>query len=58
MDTNKWKSIIVTRDTYEEVVEVAKMEGRTISGQLRLVFSQWKGDRRIEAESFENDRFG
>ena len=54
MDTNKWKSILVPRDTYEEVVEVAKLEGRTISGQLRLVFSQWKEDRRIEAESLED----
>ena len=57
MDTTKWKSILVPRDTYEEVVEVAKMEGRTISGQLRLVFSQWKEDRRIEAESLQ-DGFG
>lgn len=54
MDTTKWKSILVPRDTYEEVVEVAKMEGRTISGQLRIVFSQWKEDRRIEAESLED----
>ena len=54
MDTNKWKSILVPRDTYEEAVEVAKMEGRTISGQLRIVFSQWKEDRRIEAESLED----
>jgi len=54
VDTNKWKSILVPRDTYEEVVEVAKMEGRTISGQLRIVFSQWKEDRRIEAESLED----
>jgi len=54
VDTNKWKSILVPRDTYEEVVEVAKMEGRTISGQLRLVFTQWKEDRLIEAESLED----
>jgi hypothetical protein len=54
VDTTKWKSILVPRETYEEVVEVAKMEGRTISGQLRIVFSQWKEDRRIEAESLED----
>ena len=57
MDTTKWKSILVPRDTYEEVVEVAKMEGRTISGQLRLVFSQWKEDRLLEAKSLQNDEF-
>tara|TARA_R110002126_G_C10277392_1_gene484718 strand:+ start:315 stop:461 length:147 start_codon:yes stop_codon:yes gene_type:complete len=45
MDTEKWKSILVPRDTYEEIKEVAKAEGRTISGQLRLTWQQWKNER-------------
>jgi|TARA_R100000687_G_scaffold74803_1_gene65941 hypothetical protein len=41
MDTRKWKSILVPREVYEEVVKIAHAEGRTISGQLRVIFSQW-----------------
>jgi hypothetical protein len=41
MDTKKWKSILVPREVYEEVVKIAHSEGRTISGQLRVIFSQW-----------------
>ncbi len=41
MDTKKWKSILVPREVYEEVVKIAHAEGRTISGQLRVIFSQW-----------------
>jgi|TARA_R100001163_G_scaffold54372_1_gene41722 hypothetical protein len=46
MDTEKWKSILVPRDTYEEIKKVAKAEGRTISGQLRLTWQQWKDGNR------------
>ena len=38
MDTTRWKSILVPRDMYEEVKFMAKDEGRTISGQLRMIF--------------------
>lgn len=43
MDTNRWKSILVPRWMYEEVVAIAHIEGRTISGQLRFMFEEWKG---------------
>ena len=42
MDTKKWKSILVPRYLYDEIVAISHIEGRTISGQLRLVFSSWK----------------
>ena len=42
MDTKRWKSIIVPRDVYDEVVAVAYIEGRTIGGQLRMTFDYWK----------------
>jgi hypothetical protein len=42
MDTSKWKSVLVPRDTYDEIVAVAFIEGRTISGQLRMMFDYWK----------------
>ena len=29
-------------ETYEEVVVIARVEGRTISGQLRYIIEQWK----------------
>ena len=53
MDTEKWKSILVPRETYEEVREVAKMEGRTISGQLRLTWNEWKNDRIKEGQQLD-----
>jgi len=40
MDTTRWKSILVPREVYEEIKELSKKEGRTIGGQLRLVF-EW-----------------
>tara|TARA_R110002167_G_scaffold59270_7_gene167856 strand:- start:4371 stop:4544 length:174 start_codon:yes stop_codon:yes gene_type:complete len=41
MDTRKWKSILVPREVYEEIVKISNAENRTISGQLRTIFSQW-----------------
>jgi len=49
MDTTRWKSILVPREVYEEIKELSKIEGRTIGGQLRLVFDWYKeneGDKR------------
>jgi len=45
MDTDRWKSILVPRDMYEEVKEMSKDEGRTISGQLRMIFQEFKEQR-------------
>jgi hypothetical protein len=42
VDTEKWKSILVHRSMYLEIVDIAKREGRTISGQLRVIFDEWK----------------
>ena len=42
MDTTKWKSVLVQRDIYEEILTIARVEGRTISGLLRVVFDTWK----------------
>jgi inorganic pyrophosphatase len=42
MDTTRWKSILVPREVYEEIKELSKAEGRTIGGQLRLVFEWYK----------------
>ncbi len=38
MDLTKWKTIAVQRHMYEELKKLAEEEGRTISGQLRLIF--------------------
>ena len=53
MDTEKWKSILVPRETYEEVRAVAKMEGRTISGPLRLTWNEWKNERIREGNQLD-----
>ena len=42
MDTTRWKSILVPREVYEEIKEMSKHEGRTIGGQLRVVFDWYK----------------
>ena len=42
MDTTKWKSVLTPRDLYEELVVIARVEGRTISGQLRYIFEGGK----------------
>ena len=42
MDTTRWKSILVPREVYEAIKELSKSEGRTIGGQLRLVFEWYK----------------
>ena len=42
MDAEKWKSIIVDRRTYDELCVIKEVEGRTLSGQLRLIFQDWK----------------
>ena len=42
MDTTRWKSILVPSHTYDEIVAAAKIEGRTISGHMRIVFEFWK----------------
>jgi len=42
MDTTKWKSVLLPRDVYEELVVIARVEGRTISGQLRYILEGWK----------------
>jgi len=42
MDTTRWKSVLVPREVYEEIKELSKEEGRTIGGQLRVVFDWYK----------------
>ncbi len=42
MDTTRWKSVLVPREVYEEIKMLSKSEGRTIGGQLRLVFDWYK----------------
>jgi len=49
MDTTRWKSILVPREVYEEIKEMSKTEGRTIGGQLRVVFD-WYKDKSTDAE--------
>lgn len=42
MDAERWKSIIVDRKTYDEICVIKDVEGRTLSGQVRLIFQDWK----------------
>ena len=38
MDVEKWKSIVVPMDIYRGIKQIAQMENRSISGQLRVMF--------------------
>jgi hypothetical protein len=42
MDLTRWKSILVPREMYLEVREMAAQQGRTISGQLRIMHDSYK----------------
>jgi septation ring formation regulator EzrA len=42
MNLNKWKSVLLPREIYEEIKIIAKVEGRTISGQTKIIFADWK----------------
>ena len=45
MDTEKWKSVLVPIEIYREIKKISKAEGRTLSGQLRLMFEIYKKHR-------------
>lgn len=38
MDLTKWKSVLLPIDVYKQIKEAARVEGRTISGQLRMAW--------------------
>jgi|TARA_E500000318_G_scaffold13903_1_gene13562 predicted DNA-binding protein len=42
MDITKWKSVLVPIEVYEQIKKIAKSEGRTISGQLRIMWETYK----------------
>ena len=42
MDTTKWKSVRVPIEVYEQIRKIARLEGRTISGQLRIMWDIYK----------------
>ena len=45
MDTDKWKSVLVPIEVYKEIKALAQSEGRTISGQLRIIFESYKREK-------------
>jgi|TARA_R110000751_G_scaffold708_2_gene2428 hypothetical protein len=55
MDTTRWKSILVPREVYEEIKALSKIEGRTIGGQLRLVFDWYKEEQSGKKPSAGSD---
>ena len=55
MDTEKWKSVLVPVPVYWEIKAIAGMEDRSISGQLRKIFKEWKEDRLAEARELDQN---
>ena len=64
MDTSKWKSVLLPKDIYQEIVVISHVEGRTISGQLRIVYESWKNanlsekDKRYIADEVKEFKSG
>ena len=64
MDTTKWKSVLVPIEVYQELKTDAAMNGRTISGQLRVMFEVYDkkkykdqkktGDMRIDSQLMDD----
>ena len=50
MNLNKWKSGLLPREVYEEIKIIAKVEGRTISGQTKIIFADWKDSNLSEKD--------
>ena len=42
MDTSKWTSVVVPIEVYEQIRKIARVEGRTISGHLRIMWDIYK----------------
>lgn len=42
MDTTKWKSVLVPIEVYLDIKKMAKKQGRTISGQLKIMHKDFK----------------
>jgi hypothetical protein len=40
--TQRYRSIILHRENYEELAVISKIEGRYITGQLRIIIDTWK----------------
>lgn len=59
MDLTRWKSILVPREVYLEIKEMAAQQGRTISGQLRVMHdshktrTKWRSSRAEESSADE-----
>jgi hypothetical protein len=51
MDITKWKSVLVPIEVYEQIKTIAKAEGRTISGQLRIMWEMYKEARIKELQN-------
>ena len=45
MDTTKWKSVLVPIEVYKEIKEHSVVNGRTISGQLRIMIDVYSKNR-------------
>ena len=41
MDTTNWRQVLVPVEVYHQLVTMAQIEERTISGQFRVIFNQW-----------------
>ena len=59
MDTTKWRQVLVPVEVYHQLVTMAQVEERTISGQFRVIFNQWmdknlsKADKKMLLEETE-----
>jgi|TARA_R110002167_G_scaffold158510_3_gene353721 hypothetical protein len=53
MDIEKWKSVLVPIEVYKGIKAIAQHENRTISGQLRVMFTKFCETEKIKVNGIE-----
>lgn len=47
MDTSKWRSVLMHVELYERLKSIASAEGRTLSGQLRVIIVEYLNNHNL-----------
>ena len=48
MDTTKWKSVLVPVEVYKELKTLSREQGRTMGGQLKIMYQVYEAYQRKE----------
>ena len=48
MDTTMWKSVLVPAEVYKELKSLSREQGRTMGGQLKIMYQVYEAYQRKE----------